>query len=231
MRSMKAMANLRPQMDKIKEKYPDDKQRQQVETMSLYKAHKINPLAGCLPMVLQMPIWFALYRSLSVAAELHQVPFIPGWLDDLTSPDPYYIMPVMLLGAMFLQTKLQPNPVESMQQKIMLYGMPLMFGFFSLMFPSGLTLYILTNTIIRSSHQYYLNRKDGGPKVKEAVKQGGVAEQRASAGEGDSPAVDEVRGEDEPNKRQGKAQANPQARTKKKRSGKSRKTGGRAAKA
>jgi YidC/Oxa1 family membrane protein insertase len=160
MRSMKQMAKLRPQMEKLKEKYPDDKQRQQVEMMNLYKAHNVNPLAGCLPMLLQMPIWFALYRSLRVAGELYQAPFIPGWLDDLTAPDPYYVMPVLLLGMMFVQTKLQPNPVESMQQKIMMYGMPLMFGFFSLFFPSGLTLYILTNTILRSAHQVYLNRTD-----------------------------------------------------------------------
>ncbi|RMH40319.1 MAG: membrane protein insertase YidC [Deltaproteobacteria bacterium] len=162
MRSMKAMSRLRPQMEKIREKYKDDKQRQQVEMMNLYKAHKVNPLAGCLPMVLQMPIWFALYRSLRVAAELYQAPFIPGWLDDLTAPDPYYVMPILLLGMMFLQTKLQPTPVESGQQKLMMYGMPLMFGFFSLYFPSGLTLYILTNTVLRTAHQVYLNRTDPG---------------------------------------------------------------------
>jgi YidC/Oxa1 family membrane protein insertase len=226
MRSMKAMAKLRPHMEKLKEKYPDDKQRQQVEMMNLYKAHKINPLAGCLPMVLQMPIWFALYRSLSVAAELYQVPFIPGWLDDLTSPDPYYVMPVLLLGGMFLQTKLQPNPVESMQQKIMMYGMPLMFGFFSLFFPSGLTLYILTNTILRTSHQVYLNRTEEPAKPepepqKASAKDDSSDESTSSDGNGAQAQT-----------ARGPQQKSTGQKTTKKKSKKSRKkTGGRAAKA
>jgi YidC/Oxa1 family membrane protein insertase len=190
MRSMKAMAELRPHMEKIREKYGEDKQRQQIELMNLYKAHKINPLAGCLPMLLQMPIWFALYRSLSVAAELYRSPFIPGWLNDLTAKDPYYITPVLLTGMMFLQTKLQPTTVDSAQQKMMMYGMPIMFGGFSLFFPSGLTLYILTNTVLRTGHQLWLNRSDRRePEGAGEVKAAGASEPASPAARAKSDAV------------------------------------------
>ncbi len=160
MRSMKAMANLKPEIDKIQKKYKDDKQRQQVEIMAMYKARGVSPLAGCLPMLLQMPIWFALYRALMAAAELYQAPFIPGWIDDLTQPDPFYVMPVLLMGTMFLQAKLSPTAADSTQQKLMMYGMPLMFGGFSFFFPSGLTLYIFTNTLITSGHHLWMNHTD-----------------------------------------------------------------------
>jgi YidC/Oxa1 family membrane protein insertase len=170
MRSMQAMAKLRPQLDKLREKYADDKQRQQVETMNLFKAHKVNPLAGCLPMLLQMPVWFALYRSLSVAAELYQAPFIPGWISDMTSPDPFYIMPIALMGLMFVQSRITPQTATGAQQKMLQYGMPLMFGVFSFFFPAGLTLYILTNTILTLLHHLYLNR---GRKVEVATAGGG----------------------------------------------------------
>ena len=160
MRSMRAMSKLRPKIEEIQKKYTDDKQRQQTEIMGLYKNHGINPLAGCLPMFLQMPIWFALYRALSVAAELHHSPFIPGWLDDMTATDPYYVLPVLLTMVMFLQAKMMPTTVESAQQKIMIYGMPLMFGAFSFVFPSGLTLYIFTNTLLRGIHQWWRNNHE-----------------------------------------------------------------------
>jgi YidC/Oxa1 family membrane protein insertase len=163
MKSMKAMAKLKPEIEKIQKKFKDDKQRQQVEIMNMYKAHKVNPLAGCLPMLLQMPIWFALYRMLMAAAELYQAPFIPGWIDDLTSPDPFFILPIALMGMMFLQAKLQPTPASSTQQKVMMYGLPLMFGFFSIFFPSGLTLYIFTNTVLTLFHQMWMNRHEPRP--------------------------------------------------------------------
>ncbi len=197
MKSMKAMAKLRPEIEKIQKKYKDDKQRQQVEMMNLYKAHKVNPLAGCLPMLLQMPIWFALYRSLSVAAELYQAPFIPGWLDDLTAPDPVHVMPVVLTIMMFVQTRVQPNPVESTQQKIMMYGMPIMFGVFSFMFPSGLTLYILTNTFLRTGHQLYLNRTDADRIEAIAKKKAAKAGTVVDATDGDSDADDDGGNDDD----------------------------------
>src|SRR5206468_11100812 len=134
MRSMKAMAALAPQMKEIQAKYKDDRQRQQAETMALYKQNNVNPLSGCLPIVMQMPIWLALYRMLSNAGELYQQPFIPGWINDLTAPDPYYVLPVVLVVTMFFQARLTPqttDPSQRMQQKFLQYGMPLMFGVMS----------------------------------------------------------------------------------------------------
>lgn len=160
MRSMKAMAALAPQMKALQEKYKDDRQRMQVETMALYKQHGVNPLAGCLPILLQMPIWIALYRMLSSAGELYQEPFIPGWIDDLTNTDPYYILPIVLTATMFAQARMQPATVDSRQQKFLLYGMPLMFGVMSFFFPSGLTVYIFTNTILSAVHSIYMNKYD-----------------------------------------------------------------------
>jgi YidC/Oxa1 family membrane protein insertase len=159
MRSMKSMAKLKPKMDEIRAKWPGDKQRQNQEMMNLYKTHNINPLGGCLPMLLQMPVWMALYSALGAAAELYQAPFV-GWLDDLTAPDPYFIMPVSLTTMMFLQSKLSPAAVDSAQQKMMMYFMPIMFGFFSLFFPTGLTVYIFTNTVLGMAHQVYMNKTD-----------------------------------------------------------------------
>lgn len=160
MRSMKAMAALGPKMKDLQAKYKDDRAKLQQETMALYKHNGVNPLAGCLPIFLQMPIWIALYRMLSSASELYLQPFIPGWIEDLTARDPFYILPVVVTGTMFLQTKLQPATGDSMQQKIMLYGMPLMFGIMGLVFPAGLTLYMFTNTVLSALHSVYMNKFD-----------------------------------------------------------------------
>jgi YidC/Oxa1 family membrane protein insertase len=159
MRSMKAMSKLKPKIDELRVKYASDKQRQNVEMMNLYKNYKINPLGGCLPMLLQMPVWIALYQTLGAAAELYQAPFV-GWLDNMTAPDPYYIMPVAMTLTMFLQAKLQPAAVDSQQQKMMMYMMPLMFGGFSLVFPMGLTVYMFTNTLLTMAHQVYMNKTE-----------------------------------------------------------------------
>jgi len=160
MRSMKAMAALAPQMKALQTKYADDKQRQQAETMALYKQHGVNPVAGCLPILLQMPIWLALYRMLSNAGELYLQPFIPGWITDLTATDPFYVLPVLLVITMFLQARLQPASVDSTQQKFMQYGMPLMFGAFSFVCPAGLTIYMFTNTVLSALHSIYMNKFD-----------------------------------------------------------------------
>src|SRR6185369_3639763 len=116
--------------------------------------------AGCLPILLQMPIWIALYRMLSSAGELYQEPFIPGWIDDLTNTDPLYILPIVLVVTMFVQARMQPATGDSRQQKFLQYGMPLMFGVMSFFFPSGLTLYILTNTVLSAVHSIYMNKFD-----------------------------------------------------------------------
>jgi YidC/Oxa1 family membrane protein insertase len=163
MRSMKAMAVLGPQIKALNEKYKGDKSRLQVETMALYKQNGANPLSGCAPMFLQMPIWISLYRMLGSVGELYRQPFIPGWINDLTSADPYYILPVVLVVTMFAQARLtpqNPDPAQKTQQKIMQYGMPLLFGGMAFVFPAGLTLYIFTNTCLSALHSIYMNKFD-----------------------------------------------------------------------
>jgi YidC/Oxa1 family membrane protein insertase len=176
MRSMKEMAKLKPQLESLKEKYKDDRQRQQVETMNLFKEHGVNPMAGCLPMLLQMPIWFALYRALSVAAQLYQAPFL--WITDLTSNDPYFILPVFMTGMMLLQSLLTPATATGAQQKMLTYGMPIIFGGMSLFFPAGLTLYIATNSILTLLHHLYMRSQDRKPPVASAVRGGGGGERK-----------------------------------------------------
>ncbi len=161
MRSMKEMASLKPQTEAIQAKYKDDKQKQQQEIMAMYKARGVNPLASCLPMFLQMPIWFALYRMLMRATELYRAKFL--WIQDLTSPDPLYILPVLVMIAMFVQTRLSPTNPDSTQQKVMMYGMPLMFGAFSFVFPSGLVLYMLTNTVLTAIHSLWMHNGSKKP--------------------------------------------------------------------
>ncbi len=172
MRSMKTMSLLAPQLKELNKKYAGDKQRMQMETMALYQKYGVNPLTGCLPMFLQMPIWIALYRMLSNAGELYQQPFIPGWINDLTAADPHYVLPVVLCVAMFFQARLtpaSPDPSQKTQQQMMRYGMPLGFGVMSFWFPSGLTLYIFTNTLLTAVQSLWLNKYD--PKTKKIAEQ------------------------------------------------------------
>jgi YidC/Oxa1 family membrane protein insertase len=166
MQSMKGMARLKPELDALKEKCGDDKQRFQQETFALYKAHKINPFGGCLPMLLQMPIYIAWYQALMVSVDLYQAPLF-GWITDLTKPDTISIaghgvpiLPLLMGAAMFLQQKMTPTSADNQQAKMMLYMMPAMFTFFMLFLPSGLTLYILTNTVLSMTHQWYMNHSD-----------------------------------------------------------------------
>lgn len=186
MRSMREMSKLKPKVEEIQKKYKDDRQKAQVEIMGLYKAHGVNPLSGCLPMVLQMPIWIALYQTLRVAAELFQAPFIPGWIDDLTAPDHYYVLPVLLMGMMFVQAKLTPSTADSMQQKMMQYGLPLVFGVFGFFFPAGLTLYIFTNTFLTALHHLWLRRNEHHHgAVAAAATAGGTSGRKAAASRDD----------------------------------------------
>lgn len=166
MRSMKGMAKLKPEMDRLKEKYGEDKQRFQQEMWALYKAHKINPLGGCLPMLLQMPIYIAWYQALMVSVDLYRAPLF-GWITDLTKPDTVSIagfsvpiLPLIMGATMFLQQRMTPTPADNAQAKMMMYMMPAMFTFFLLFLPSGLTLYILTNTVLSMMHQWYMNHSD-----------------------------------------------------------------------
>ena len=202
MRSMKAMAALAPQMKVLQEKYKADRQRLQVETMALYKQHNVNPIAGCLPILMQMPIWLALYRMLSSAGELYQQPFIPGWIDDLTAPDPIYVLPIVLVVTMFAQARLTPQTGTSGQQKMLQYGMPLMFGVMSFFFPAGLTLYIFTNTCLSALHSIYMNKFDkksleiaarmkaNAEAAETAAKSGGTGTKKNGAAKVAKPVID-----------------------------------------
>jgi YidC/Oxa1 family membrane protein insertase len=156
-KSMKEMQKLQPQLMAIREKYKGDKQKVGQETMALYKAHKINPLGGCLPMVVQIPVFFALYKALMYAIELRHAPFF-WWIQDLSDKDPYYVTPIIMGATMFIQQKMSPPAGEPMQQKIMLI-MPVVFTFLFLTFPSGLVIYWLFNNILSIGQQYYIMKK------------------------------------------------------------------------
>lgn len=159
-RSMAAMKTVQPELKKLQEKYKDDKMRLQQEMMKLYKENQVNPLAGCLPMVIMMPIYFALYRTIYSAVELYQAPF-GLWLTDLSIEDPTYITPLLLGVLMLIQMKLNPSAGDQTQQKIIMYVMPIMFTGMMLFLPSGLVIYILVNTVLGIVQQFYMYRKQG----------------------------------------------------------------------
>jgi YidC/Oxa1 family membrane protein insertase len=154
--SMRRMSALKPLLEEINEKYKDDKTRKNQAVMDLYRTHKVNPLGGCFPLLLQMPIWIALYRMLGASTELYQVPFL--YLPDLTQADPYYILPAVLGISMFVQQKMTPTTADAAQAKVMLYGMPILFTVFMLFLPSGLNLYIFTNTLLSIAQQQLYNK-------------------------------------------------------------------------
>ena len=159
--SFKAMAKMRklkPKIDALNEKYGDDREKKGAAMMELYRKEKVNPAAGCLPSLLQMPVWFALYRSLSTNVELYHAPFTLYWAD-LSAPDPYYVLPIMVALLMHLQQRLTPTSVDSAQMKMMMYFMPLMIGAFMLFLPSGLVLYYSLNLVLGVLQQWMIRRK------------------------------------------------------------------------
>ena len=156
-KSMKEMQKLQPKMTALREKYKNDKARLSQESMALYKAHKVNPLGGCLPMVVQIPVFFGLYKALLYAIELRHSPLF-WWIQDLSAKDPYYITPLVMGATMFVQQKMTPTGADPMQAKIMLF-MPIIFTFMFLNFPSGLVIYWLFNNIISIGQQVYINKK------------------------------------------------------------------------
>jgi len=159
MKSMQEMQRIQPQLEELKKKYAGDTQRQNLEQMKLFKEHGVNPMGSCLPMLIQMPIWFALYKTLQVSVELYNAHFIRGWIEDLTSKDPYYILPVAMGITMILTQVLTPAPMSNPSQKTMGYAMSGFFSLLMLTLPSGLTLYIFTNNILSIAQQMYLRRK------------------------------------------------------------------------
>jgi len=159
MKSMQEMQRIQPQIEEMKKKFAGDPQRQNVEQMKLFKEHGVNPMGSCLPMLIQMPIWFALYTTLGVSVELYNAPFIHGWINDLTAKDPYYILPVAMGITMILTQILTPTPMSNPSQKTMGYVMSGFFSLLMLTLPSGLTLYIFTNNVLSIGQQMYLRRK------------------------------------------------------------------------
>ena len=156
-RSMAGMRRLMPKMQQLKESYGDDKMKLQKATMELYKKEKINPFGGCLPMLVQMPVFIALYWVLLESVELRHAPFI-FWLNDLSIRDPFFILPLMMGATMYLQTLLSPAPADPMQAKVMKF-MPIMMTGLFLMFPAGLVLYWFTNGALGILQQWYITRK------------------------------------------------------------------------
>ncbi|MDA8092920.1 MAG: membrane protein insertase YidC [Betaproteobacteria bacterium] len=155
-RSMAQMRVLAPKMQRIKEQYGEDRERLHQAMMELYKTEKVNPLGGCLPVVVQIPVFITLYRVLLSSVDLRQAPFVL-WIHDLSVPDPYYVLPVVLGLVMLLQTRLNPPPPDPMQAKVMMI-MPLAFGVFFLFLPSGLVLYYLVNNLLSIGQQWYITR-------------------------------------------------------------------------
>jgi YidC/Oxa1 family membrane protein insertase len=172
-KSMNDMKRLQPLMMELREKYKDDKQRMNQEVMGLYKTYKVNPMSGCLPMIVQMPIFFALYRMLYQAIELRHAPFM-GWIVDLSAPDrlftfdlaipfmqaPYGIpvLTIIMGGSMFLQQKMSPTTGDPTQAKMMML-MPIFMTVIFVNFPAGLVLYWLVNNVLSIGQQYYIQKK------------------------------------------------------------------------
>ena len=154
---MARMRALAPRMKQLQETYKDDRTKLGQATMELYKSEKVNPLAGCLPMLIQMPVFLAFYWVLLESAEMRQAPFF-GWINDLSSRDPFFILPALNGLAMWFQYKLNPPPPDPMQAKIFQF-MPLVFSVMFALFPAGLVLYWVTNTGLSILQQWNINRK------------------------------------------------------------------------
>lgn len=155
-KSMKEMQNLQPKMQELREKHKNDRDALNRATMELYKTNKVNPLGGCLPMLVQIPVFFALYKALMFSIELRHAPFML-WITDLSAKDPYYVTPIIMGATMFIQQKMTPSTMDPMQAKIML-ALPIVFTFMFLNFPSGLVLYWLVNNILTIAQQAYINK-------------------------------------------------------------------------
>jgi YidC/Oxa1 family membrane protein insertase len=153
---MAKMRVVAPKMQRLKEQYGDDRQRMQQAMMELYKTEKINPLGGCLPMLIQIPVFISLYWVLLSSVEIRNAPWIL-WIHDLAVPDPYYILPVIMAVSMWVQTKLNPTPPDPIQAKVMLY-MPIIFSIMFFFFPAGLVLYWVVNNILSIAQQWQINK-------------------------------------------------------------------------
>ncbi len=154
---MAKMRKLAPKMAELKERYGDDRQKMSQETMKLYQTEKVNPLGGCLPMLIQMPVFLALYWVLMESVELRHAPFIL-WITDLSVQDPYYVLPIIYGITMYFMQKLNPQPTDPMQARVM-QMLPIVFTFMFLWFPAGLVLYWVTNNTLSMLQQYIITKE------------------------------------------------------------------------
>jgi YidC/Oxa1 family membrane protein insertase len=161
MQSMNEMRKLQPEIEKLKEKYGKDREKMNVAQMELFRQHKVNPLGGCLPMLLQLPIWFALYATLQTSVELYRAPFL--WNPDLTQHDRFFILPLAMGASQFIMQRISPQPADAAQAKMMLYFMPVLFTGMMLFLPSGLTLYIFVNNLLSIAQQQAMLKLVPGP--------------------------------------------------------------------
>ncbi len=163
-RSMAKMKLVTPKMTSIRERFKGEPQNMNKAMMELYKTEKINPLGGCLPIVVQIPVFISLYWVLLASVEMRNAPWL-GWIHDLSAPDPFYILPVVMAVSMFIQTKLNPKPPDPMQAKIMMF-MPIAFSVMFFFFPAGLVLYWVVNNILSIAQQWAITKKmEGGKKA------------------------------------------------------------------
>ncbi|MCD8503971.1 MAG: membrane protein insertase YidC [Burkholderiaceae bacterium] len=156
-RSMAKMKQVAPRLQALKEKFGDDRQKLNTAMMEMYRNEKINPLGGCLPILIQIPVFISLYWVLLASVEMRGAPWVL-WVDDLSARDPLYILPVIMMATMFLQIKLNPTPPDPMQARVMMI-MPLVFGGFMFFFPAGLVLYWVVNNILSIAQQWYITHK------------------------------------------------------------------------
>jgi YidC/Oxa1 family membrane protein insertase len=156
-KSMAGMKKLQPRIATLKERYKDDRQKFQMEMMALYKKEKINPAGGCLPILIQIPVFIALYWTLLESVEIRQAPFAL-WLNDLSAPDPFYVLPILMGVSMWAQQKLNPAPMDDIQKKVMMI-MPFALTLLFLTFPAGLVLYWVVNNVLSMAQQWYINQK------------------------------------------------------------------------
>ena len=154
---MARMRKLQPRVEALKERYGDDRQRMSQAMMELYRKEKINPMGGCLPILVQMPVFIALYWVLMESVELRHTPFM-GWIEDLSAMDPYFVLPILMGVSMWFMQKLNPPPPDPMQAKIFQW-MPVVMTFLFLFFPAGLVLYWLTNNLLSMAQQYIITRQ------------------------------------------------------------------------
>ena len=155
-RSMARMKKVTPRLTALRERYGNDRVKMNQAMMELYKEEKINPLGGCLPIVIQIPVFIALYWTLLASVEMRHAPFY-GWITDLSAQDPYYILPIIMAISMFLQTKMNPTPPDPIQAKMMTI-MPIVFSIFFFFFPAGLVLYWVVNNILSIAQQWQITR-------------------------------------------------------------------------